>query len=61
MTTGISIVVGCGPDFAGKIDERRRQEPDIPTRAEMLRRLARSALSKTKSLDGDPEMTGAAA
>jgi metal-responsive CopG/Arc/MetJ family transcriptional regulator len=59
--TGTSVVVRCGPDFLQELDETRRQQSDIPTRAEMLRRLARSALSKTKRQERGNEMAGAAA
>lgn len=59
--TGTSVVVRCGPDFLRELDEIRRQQCDIPSRAEMIRRLTRSALSKTKRQDSGNEMVGAAA
>jgi metal-responsive CopG/Arc/MetJ family transcriptional regulator len=58
---GTTVIVRCTDDFAKELDEYRRQQSDIPTRAEVLRRLTRSALSKTKRCDGGSEMTGAAA
>jgi hypothetical protein len=59
--SGITVIVRCTEDFGKEIDEYRRQQSDIPTRAEVLRRLTRSALSKTKTRDGGSEMAGAAA
>jgi|HubBroStandDraft_2_1064218.scaffolds.fasta_scaffold2485152_1 hypothetical protein len=58
---GSTVIVRCAADFIEELDEYRRQQSDIPTRAEVLRRLTRSALSKTKSRDGGSEMAGAAA
>ena len=60
MTTG-TIVVRCAADFLQDLDEYRRQQSDIPSRAEVLRRLTRSALSETKTRDRGTEMAGAAA
>jgi hypothetical protein len=39
-----TIGVRCQNDLLAEIDEYRRKEPDIPTRAEALRRLATAAL-----------------
>ena len=59
--TGTSVVVRCAADFLEELDEYRRQQSDIPTRAEVLRRLTRSALSKAKRRQIGSEMAGAAA
>ena len=50
--TGTSIVVRCAEEFLEALDEYRRQQFDIPSRAEVLRRLTRMALSKAKSREG---------
>ena len=59
--TGNTVIVRCAPDFIAELVEYRRQQSDIPTRAEVLRRLTRSALSKTKRQERGNEMAGAAA
>lgn len=59
--TGSTVIVRCAADFIEELDEYRRQQSDIPTRAEVLRRLTRSALSKTKRQERGNEMAGAAA
>ena len=47
--TGTSIVVRCAEEFLEALDEYRRQQFDIPSRAEVLRRLTRMALSKARA------------
>jgi len=39
-----TVYVRCSPTMVQAIDEWRRNEPDLPTRAEALRRIAARAL-----------------
>jgi hypothetical protein len=44
-----SMVFRDGMDIRAALDEWRRSQPDLPSRAEALRRLVRMALDATKS------------
>jgi hypothetical protein len=46
MTTSPIFQLRIRPEFIRQIDEYRRQEPDIPPRAEAIRRLCRRALAE---------------
>jgi hypothetical protein len=39
-----TVYVRCSPTMVDALDEWRRSEPDLPTRAEALRRIAARAL-----------------
>jgi hypothetical protein len=39
-----TVYVRCSPTMAKALDDWRRSEPDLPTRAEALRRIAAKAL-----------------
>jgi hypothetical protein len=43
-----SMVFRDGVDIRAALDEWRRQQPDLPSRAEALRRLVRMALDAAK-------------
>jgi metal-responsive CopG/Arc/MetJ family transcriptional regulator len=45
---GMTIGVRCHDDLLDKIDEFRRGEPDLPTRAEAIRRLTSIGLASRK-------------
>ena len=47
--TSVTIGVRCPQPLLSMLDEYRRNEPDIPTRASALRRLAILALKNVKS------------
>jgi hypothetical protein len=55
---GRQLMIRCHDDFLASIDEYRRKQPDLPSRAEAIRRLVRLALeleagvSTTKRLRG---------
>jgi hypothetical protein len=53
---GLTIGVRCDDNLIEKIDQLRRDEPDIPTRAETLRRLVKAALPNHRRR---PEHAGA--
>lgn len=44
-----SMVFRDGVDIRAALDEWRRAQPDLPSRAEALRRLVRLALDATKA------------
>lgn len=43
--TGEMIATRIQPDFLKRLDEWRREQPDLPSRPEALRRLAEKGLS----------------
>jgi hypothetical protein len=59
-----TIGLRCSEEFVQKIDAFRRSEPDLPSRAEALRRLAIAALPRNRrrpALPTDGEQIGAVA
>jgi hypothetical protein len=52
-----TVYVRCSPSMVKAIDDWRRSEPDLPTRAEALRRIAARAL-KVKEDAGEKPAKG---
>jgi hypothetical protein len=59
--TGSTVVVRCAADFLEELDEYRRKQSDIPTRAEVLRRLAKKMLTNQNRPDESGVRAGAGA
>ena len=51
------IQVRVPDDLRRAIEERRRREPDIPTRPEMIRRLLKLAVARQDERTGNGEVT----
>jgi Ribbon-helix-helix protein, copG family len=52
-TDSSQIQVRVPDDLRRAIEERRRREPDIPTRPEMIRRLLKQAVAAHAIVDND--------
>jgi metal-responsive CopG/Arc/MetJ family transcriptional regulator len=56
-----TIGVRVHSDFIAELDTFRRSEPDLPSRAEGLRRLAREALSERVAREANDQHVGGGA
>lgn len=50
----VDILLRMEPDMAARIDERRRLDPDLPSRQEVIRRILAAALYGDEADGDDP-------